>query len=170
MYFGPLYKLCGKVYERNPLYISNTNSNISNNNIDFWGPCSVISLYGLILWLGRVKDVPWIYVIWSLAAVFNHLVNRVWFNSTLMIHFSLLGYSVAPLIPFAAIILLICPPIWFSTILEIVSIIWSSSSAILSYFTIINLTEENKSKLKLLFPIVVLMEMYLISLIPIRHK
>ena len=50
MIVGPVYKLCGRNYERHPLY-----KNSSNQSIDFWGPCALVSLYGLVLWLGRVR-------------------------------------------------------------------------------------------------------------------
>eukprot|EP01038_Epipyxis_sp_PR26KG_P006678 gene6678-9162_t len=187
---GPCSRMLGKRCERHPLHKSNsiinsapvyggnnlTNNNLSNNNhsspnaIDFGGPCAIVSTYGLLLWLGRVKDVPWIYVIWSIAGIFNHIVTRVWCHSTLLIHVALLGYSITPIIPFAALILLFNPPVWLATILEIISVIWSSSSAIQSYLFIFRLSQENKSKIKLLFPVIILMEIYFISLLPIHHK
>jgi hypothetical protein len=165
MFRGPIYRIFGKLKEKHPFAASS-----SNSNIDFWGPCCLVSFYGFILWLGKVKDIPWIYVIWCLASFLNHLVCRVWYNSTIMMHASLLGYSVTPIIPIAAIILLISPPVWISTILESICIVWSASAAVLSYYTILIVSIEHKNKLKLLIPAVILMEIYLISLIPIRHK
>ena len=141
---------------------------ISNHII--LGPCTVVSLYCLILWLGRVKDVAWIFVIWSVAAVMNHLVSRVFYHSSLMIHIALLGYSMTPIIPFAAIILFLRPPLWLATILELFSIVWASTSAILSYSTIVSISVENKPKLNLLFPIVILMELYITSLLPVVKR
>lgn len=168
MTIGPFYRLFGSTSKRHPLYISNTNA--GHQNIDFWGPCSVVSLYGIILWLGRVKGVSWIYVIWSVAALFNHLVSRVWYaHSSLLIHVALLGYSMTSVLPFAAVILLLKPPVWLATIFEIVSVSWASTAAIISYLTIFSLAVENKSRVQLLFPTVVLMEIYMLSLIPIRH-
>jgi hypothetical protein len=140
-----------------------------NRSIDFFGPCSIVSLYGLVLWLGRVRDVPFVYLIWCIAAILNHLVSRVWCKSSLMIHVALLGYSMAPLIPFAAIIVFVHMPIWLATVLEVISILWASIAAVLSYSMILSVAPVFKARLKLLFPVVLLMEVYLISLIPIRH-
>ncbi len=52
------------------------------SSVDFWGPCGVVSLYLGILWLADVKHVAWVYLIWALTAVFNHLVSRVWFSAS----------------------------------------------------------------------------------------
>ena len=68
-------------------------------------------------------DVPWIFVIWGIGGFCNHLVSRVWCSSTLLIHTALLGYSIAPTIPFAAIILFLRPPVWIATIMEIGKVI-----------------------------------------------
>jgi len=54
MLVGPCYRICGKAYARHPLYKSSA-ALLSNQTIDFWGPCAVISIYGLVLWLGKVK-------------------------------------------------------------------------------------------------------------------
>jgi hypothetical protein len=86
-----------------------------------------------------------------------------------MFHIALLGYSFSPLIPFAAVIVLVNMPIWLATVLEIISIIWASISAILSYSMILSVSPQQRPRLKLLFPVVILMEIYLISLIPLRH-
>jgi hypothetical protein len=129
----------------------------------------VVSVYGLVLWLGRVKDVPWIYLIWGVGGLVNHLISRVWSSSTLLIHSALLGYSVAAIVPFAWVILFLRPPVWLSTLLEVLSILWSSSAAILSYSMIFSLSAETKPRLNLLFPCVVMMEVYFVSLLPIRH-
>lgn len=53
MLVGPLFKLCGRNYERHPLY--KNSAFLTNQSIDFWGPCALVSLYGFVLWLGRVK-------------------------------------------------------------------------------------------------------------------
>lgn len=145
------------------------NLNFAPAQIDFWGPCSIVSLFGALLWLDKVRNVGWLYVIWSLASLFNHFICRVFFKpSRLMIHCALLGYSVTPLIPIGGIIMLFHPPIWLCTVLEIIAVIWASLAAFLSYLTIFNTTPEVKKRLSLILPSVVLMELYLISLIPIR--
>ena len=54
MLVGPCYRICGKSYARHPLYKSSAALQ-SNQTIDFWGPCAIVSTYGLVLWLGRVK-------------------------------------------------------------------------------------------------------------------
>ncbi|RYY70176.1 hypothetical protein EON63_22900 [archaeon] len=122
-----------------------------------------------MLWLGRVKDVVWIFVIWSLAATFNHLISRVFYHSSLMIHIALLGYSVTPMIPIALIILLFGPPVWLAGLLQTLGVVWASASAILSYSTIVTIATEHKKKLNLLFPTVVLMTLYITSLIPLHR-
>lgn len=166
MLVSPWLKLVGRNYKRHPLFNSHGSP---NQHIDFWGPCAVVSLYGLVLWLGRVHDVPWIYLIWSIASVANHLISRVWYKSTLLIHAAILGYSVIPIIPFAAFILFIGPPVWLATAFEVISVIWSASAAIMSYSLIFSVPDEDKSQLTLLYPCVILMEVYMISLMPIRH-
>ena len=77
----------------------------STHSIDFWGPCFIISLYGAILWFAKVNNVPWLYIIWTISASFHHLVCRIWYDkSSLLLHLSLLGYSITPVIPIAGII------------------------------------------------------------------
>lgn len=168
MLFGPCFQLTGMPNKKHPFHKTGLHSD--SRSIDFFGPCSMVSLYALVLWLGRVRDVPWVYVIWSVAAIVNHFISRVWCKSSLMIHIALLGYSFSPLIPFAAIIVFINMPIWLATTLEIISIMWASIAAILSYSMILSIAPQNTPRLKLLFPVVILMEIYLISLIPIRHR
>ena len=119
--------------------------------------------------MDRVRDVGWLFIIWSFAALFNHFVCRVFYKqSRLMIHYSLLGYSVTPLIPLAAFIILVHPPVWVCTVFEIIGVLWSSIAAFLSYLIVFNATPEIKKRLILILPSVILMEIYLISLLPIR--
>jgi hypothetical protein len=127
------------------------------------------SVFAALLWVDRVRNVGWIFVIWTLAALFNHFVCRV-FNkqSRIMTHYSLLGYSVTPLIPLASIVILLHPPIWLCTIIQISAVIWSSQAAFLSYLIVFNSTPEVKKRLILILPSVVLMELYLFSLISVR--
>ena len=149
------------------------NLNMEPKN-DFWGPCIVISIYGAVLWLDRVEDVPWLYVIWTLASVFNHFVCRVFYKSSrLLIHYTLLGYSIIPILPFTIIIIICSPPVWMCTVLEVIAVIWSSSAAILSYVNVFRkaISTDGRSstdRLSLTYPTIVLMQVYLITLIPIR--
>lgn len=162
-------RLAGRSYKRHQPYLAT--SNLNRNNIDFWGPFFIISLYCLVLWLGRVRDVPWIFVIWTIAATMNHLVSRVWYHSSsLLVHVALLGYSVAPIIPFALLSLFISPPLWLGSLLQIISILWSSISAINSYTIIIAVPNETRNRVQLLFPVVVLMQWYITSLIPFKKR
>jgi hypothetical protein len=169
MFIGPFLKLIGRPYKRHPLYVS-TSSIERGHSIDFWGPCAIVSVYCMILWLGRVRDVSWIFIIWSVAGIMNHFISRVFYHSSFMIHIALLGYSLTPVIPFAAILLLTHPPSWLATALTGIAILWASTSAVLSYSTIVPVSIENKPKLKLLFPIVILMELYFTSLLPVYRK
>lgn len=168
MIFGPLRALCRRPTARHPLYrVANSRS---ESTIDFWGPCSVFSLYGAILWTARVKEVPWLYVMWSGGAVFNHLVCRVWLpSSKLLVHMALLGYSATPLIPLAIIIAIWRPPVWIAYLLETLAIIWAAAAAVLSYNIVFSGPSEKKSRLLLLLPSVVLLELYLMSLLPIKR-
>ena len=127
------------------------------------------SLYAALLWMDRVRNVGWLYVIWSCAALFNHFVCRVFFKrSRLMIHYSLLGYSVTPILPFAITVIFIHPPIWICTMLQISAVIWSSQAAFLSYNIVFDSTPDLKKRLILILPSIVLMELYMFSLISVR--
>lgn len=168
MLLGPWSYFCGRPTDRHPLQSGSSSSHPSH--IDFWGPCLVVSLYGSLLWFGRVRDVPWLFVIWSLGGVFNHLICRVWFSpSNIMMHTALLGYSVTPMIPLAGIIILFRPQVWLIYCIEIFAVLWCSFAAILSYVIICNAPSDKKHRLSLLIPSVVLLEMYIISLLPIRR-
>lgn len=166
MLIGPCVRFTGRGFKRHPLYAASSTNN--RQSIDFWGPCSVMILYCFVLWLGRVKDVAWIFVIWTAAAIFNHMVSRVFYHSSLLIHVALLGYSIAPMIPIAALIMLLGPPVWLAGLLQLTAIAWASTSAIMSYSTVVTLASENKPRLRLLFPTVVMMTLYISSLIPMR--
>ena len=180
MIIGPFARLFNKSLAQHPLYknFHITTTNIlafqntlhvqQENNIDFWGPCLIVGLYGLVLWVGKVNNCSWIYVIWGLAGTFNHLVGRVYCKSSLMIHTALLGYSVTPTVFIASFILFLRPPVWVATLLEIMSVTWASTSAILCYYTLVD-RGRALFRLKLLFPAVILMHLYMVSLLPIRH-
>jgi hypothetical protein len=94
----PLTRLVGRPLGRHPLYKSVIASQRQNNhhhqhhnssssssskhrkeaNIDFWGPCLVVGLYCLVLWLSKIHNTSWLFMIWAGASVFNHLVGRVY--------------------------------------------------------------------------------------------
>lgn len=166
MFLGPCIRFAGRHYKRHPLYIATSN----RQRIDFWGPCSVVILYSLLVWCGRSKDVVWIFAIWAIASLFSHLISRAFFHSTWLLHVALLGYCVTPMIPFAALLLLFTPPLWLSWLLQMVAVGWSTWSAILSYSTVIILPSEHKKRLRLLFPVILLMTLYLTSFLPSRLR
>ena len=89
------------------------------------------------LFVAQVRDVPFLYVIWSLASLLNHFVCRVFFKpSKLLAHYTLLGYSVTPILPCAAVIVLFHPPVWACTALEAVAVAWASAAAASSYLVV----------------------------------
>lgn len=162
MILGPCFRIFRvKSTERHPLASS-------QQSIDFWGPCAVVSVYVALLWLGTVRDGPWAYIIWTIPAVFNHFIMRSFTKSTLLQHMSIIGYSIAPILPLAGIIILFHPPVWIATSIEIIAISWASAAAILSYISTMVVPPEHKHRLSLLFPSIILTEMYFISLLPIR--
>jgi hypothetical protein len=82
---------------------------------------------------------------------------------------ALLGYSVTPIIPLAAFVLIVRPALTITYSVEAIAVTWASTAAILSYFIVCNVSSEKKHRLTLLVPSVVLMELYLISLMPIKR-
>ena len=142
-------------------------------NVDFWGPCFCVTTYGTVLWFCNVRDVPWIYIIWTLGGIFNHLTARVWFNtSTLLLHLAILGYSISPLIPMALLIALARPPLWVASCIEFVALLWAAFAAHLSYRLVCRPTGSStqpKPRVPLLTPPIVLMQMYFISVLPVRE-
>jgi hypothetical protein len=181
MIAGPWSGLCGRRTEHplaSSLAVATSSSHpqagaklhSGSHSIDFWGPCAVVSIFGALLWLARVRHVPWIFVIWSVASIFNHFICRVHLKpSRLLLHYALLGYSVTVMIPLIALIVLIRPPIWINTLIEALAVCWSSSSAMLSYQIIYGNRElEERQKLPLLLPAIILMGLYFVSLLPTR--
>lgn len=137
-------------------------------NIDFWGPATCVTIYGALLWLCNVRDVPWIYVIWTAGAVFNHLTSRAWSNaSSLLLHLAIMGYSLCPLIPIATLIVLSRPPLWLANALEAVALLWAAAAAYLSYCMV---WRTASARVSLLAPPIVLMQMYMVSLLPSRER
>lgn len=135
---------------------------------DFWGPCLIVSLYALILSIGRVSNVSWVYVIWMVSSFILHLTCRSWYAaSTLAMHVGISGYSVAPFLPISLMVVLFRPPIVVAQILTYLGIAWSSFSAMKTYLHIFaGEPAEDKARRILLAMPVLLMELYFSSLLP----
>ena len=103
------------------------------SKVDFWGPFAVVSLYCGILWIGGVKNIPWIIPIWGSFAFLSHLVARVSFKSTYIIHVSILGYSLVPVIPFCSLVMIFHPSEWYSLIFQMLLLMWSLLSLYVSF-------------------------------------
>lgn len=173
-------------------------SNLSGEaTIDFWGPWLVVSAYGAVLWLARVNNVPWVYAIWILTATFNHLICRVWYlRSSILFHCALLGYSLAPAVPLAALVCLMRSWEWLAYLLQYVTVLSAAVPAVLAYQLICGSSQhfatnspvlngaitsplpslgvqgsappvEKKAAVGLLVPPVILMLLYLVSLLPV---
>lgn len=135
---------------------------------DFWGPCLVVTVYGVLLSIGRVYSVSWVYVVWLLASMAHHLVSRTWSPaSTFALHCAVSGYSVLPFIPVSLVIYLLRPAIVVSSTLTYLAILWSSLAALKVYWQMnASASAEDRRKLVFLVPSVVLMELYFSSLLP----
>ena len=113
------------------------------------------------------------------------MICRVSFKSSYALHISVLGYSLLPIIPFSILILVFRPPVWLASSLQILSVVWASMAAYMSYLDLViekithsdstsNLTSVNRmnaDKNGILFLLcipVVLMEMYVTSFLPIQ--
>ena len=105
---------------------------------EFWGPFAVVSLFTFLLWVGKVRNVPWIFVIWILFSLFAHFVARVNFNSTLALHISILGYSVLPIIPLSIVIIIFRPAVWLASAMQVFSVAYASVTAYISYIALLN--------------------------------
>ena len=137
---------------------------------DFWGPFSVVSMFGLLLWLGSGRsDVSWVYVVWSGAACLLHLIARVWYNeSSFSLHFAILGYSLTPMIfPFSCFILLVRPVRWVTIVLELMAVTMSSLAAVSSYHHLCHFTTAEQTRAGLIVVPIFLTHMYFMSLLPI---
>ncbi len=167
---APAMRLLGRrIVERHPLLTIGSLPDQGKKNIDFWGPCGIVSLYIAILRLADVKHVPWVYMIWSLAAVFNHLVTRTVLAgaSSVSLHLSVLGYSVCPIVIFTAPLLLFSPTPTVFLCIQCVAALYASLSALLAYIALFQLQLDARHKLALIIPPVLLMELYLLSILPV---
>ena len=143
------------------------------NNIDFWGPTLCVSILCVCLWIGDVKYVAWIYLIWVAGSLFNHLITRVWLDNRakISLHFAIVGYSCGPLTPFILLLIIFNTSMFLSYIIIVLAILYSTLAAYSSYQIIYKPydTENNYEKnLNLLIPSLVLMNLYILSFIPLR--
>jgi hypothetical protein len=145
---------------------------MNTNNIDFWGPTFCVSALCVCLWFGEVRFVAWIYLIWLAGSLFNHLVTRVWLDNRakLYLHFAILGYSCGPLIPFILILVIFNVSIFFSYMIILSAITYSTIAAYSSYRIIYKAfnIENYEKNLYLIIPSLVLMNLYILSFIPLR--
>jgi hypothetical protein len=119
-----------------------------DSSFEFWGPFAVVSLYTAILWLGRVRNVSWIFFVWIFFSFFMHIVARVSFKSTYALHISILGYSFLPIIPFSVMVVLIRPPVWLASTAQSIAVAWAAASAYTSYQML--LKEKTSTMVKIL--------------------
>ena len=161
-----------------PLTISDVDSSSSNNpdttttrqyRHDFWGPCAVVTLYGLFLWLGSGRDVSWVYVVWCGSAIFMHFICRVWCDiSTFSLHFAITGYAMSPMIfPMSVLILVLKPVRWVSFLMEVVAVCLASYASICSYQHVCKFSPEETTRVPLLILPIVLTNLYFMSLLPV---
>lgn len=144
------------------------------HHIDFWGPWLICTGFAALLWLGDQKNVPYVYVIWFLGALVTHLTVRPFLEgSSLLFHLAILGYSLCPQIPLCLAILVFNPSITVSTVLQFFSVAWSCLAALMSYSMILRpliAKPDDRIKLMLLYPIVTLFQIYMVTLVPLRHR
>ena len=156
-----------------PSWGSPTNTTTTHStHVDFMGPAIIVTAFASLLWVGNQKNVPYVYVIWIVGAVMAHLTVRGFCSgSSISFHLAVLGYSLVPLIPLCFVILVYNPSITASTLIQCACVLWSSLAAIRSYYMILHPLVEHRSrnKLLLLMPVVLLFEMYIIALVPMRR-
>lgn len=141
-------------------------------NIDFWGPCLCVTIYGSVLWFCNVRDVPWIYAIWTVGSTFNHLTSRVWFNSSsLMLHLAITGYAICPIIPLSLLIVITHPPVWLANALEFLALVWAAAAAYLSYCLVCRGGNGQgiRPRVPLLAAPIALTVLYWLSMLPVRE-
>lgn len=133
----------------------------------YWGASGVMALYAAILWLAKLPNATWVFVIVLAASVFQHLTARVFIRTPHTIHVILLGYSIFPLVPFAILNVLIRPPYLYALVGEIGVVMWSSYVGYVSYIDICGPIEPHtQDKWPVLYYPILLMNIYLISLLP----
>lgn len=139
-----------------------------DNHHDFWGPCLLVSIYALVLSLGRVNNVSWVYIIWILSSLAQHLVYRTWCaDTTLALHLAISGYSLAPFIPISVFVVFFRPSILGALALTYLAIIWAFYAALKIHWQLsFCLSPESRKKIVLLVFPLLLTELYFSSLLP----
>lgn len=133
----------------------------------YWGPSGVMALYATILWLAKLPNATWVFGIVLVGSFFQHLAARVFLRVPHTIHVILLGYSVFPIVPFAIIDVLLRPPYIYTLLCEIFIVLWSTYIGYVSYIDICGpLETHTRDKWPLLYYPILLMNIYLISLLP----
>lgn len=133
----------------------------------YWGPSGVLAAYAAILWLADLPNATWVFVIVIGASFFLHLTSRVFLRPPHTIHVILLGYSVFPLVPFAIVDVLVQPQYLYAVLGEIFVVLWATYVGYVSYIDICGpLESHTKEKWPLLYYPILLMNIYLISLLP----
>lgn len=142
---------------------------------DFWGPFGVVTGYCSMLWLAGQDDVSYVYLVWILSSTFHHFtVSPYLEESTILLHMSILGYSLVPLIPLVFLIVVSTLPSWAVTLTESLAVTWGSIAGIMSYKTILfpvlaNDRGRDRARLLLLVPTVVIFQLYVIAFMPTRR-
>ena len=136
---------------------------------DFWGPCALVTLYGFLLWLSSGRDVSWVYVVWCGASILLHLICRPWcFASTFSLHFAVIGYSLAPTLLIASVLILPLRPLrWAAFLLEGTSVCLAVHAALCSYHHICRFSAMERTRAPLLLVPVALAHLYFMSLLPL---
>mmetsp|Transcript_35168 Transcript_35168/g.35811 ORF Transcript_35168/g.35811 Transcript_35168/m.35811 type:complete len:218 (-) Transcript_35168:122-775(-) len=136
------------------------------------GPSIIVGFYGLLLWIFHVNDVLWVAVIWFITSIFQHLIARVFIKeSKLVMHFYILGYSVLPIAIMSLLIFIIHPPVWLVIIMHWLAVVWSTCSAYITYHDLCTYFIENDEmeiRRSLFIPPIILMELYLTALLPVK--
>ena len=142
---------------------------------DFWGPFGVVTGYCSMLWLAGQDDVSYVYLVWMLSSTFHHFTVRPYLEeSTILLHMSILGYSLVPLIPLVFLIVVSTLPSWSVTLIECLAVSWGSIAAVMSYKTIlfpvlVNERGKDRARLLLLVPTVAIFQLYVIAFMPTRR-
>ena len=133
----------------------------------YWGAFGVMAVYGAILWMAKLPNATWVFGIVVGASIFEHFTARTFVHISHTVHINLLGYSIFPLIPFALLVVLIRPSYLYALLGEIFIVLWSTYIGYISYVDICGPPDQHTNeKWSLLCYPILLMNIYLISLLP----
>jgi hypothetical protein len=145
----------------------------TRDTVDFWGPLAICTSFSALLWLGDQKNVPYVYIIWLIGGLLTHLTVRPFLDgSGVLFHLAILGYSLCPQIPIYFLLLLLRPSVVTCLWMHFLGITWSCTAALMSYNMILwplIARTEDRIKLRLLVPIVLLFHVYMSTLVPVRQ-